>query len=139
MDFDYTPEEEDFRREVRDFLDMHLPEDSSSESYQKWNQALFEKKWVGFSWPVEVGGGGGSLMEQFILKEEMSARRAPPLGTDFMLMSCRKVAGSSVSACRNSKISPDACFAPSFIWRARPRPVQMVRIPASARPSRVPS
>jgi alkylation response protein AidB-like acyl-CoA dehydrogenase len=84
MDFDYSPEEEAFRAEVRAFLDEHLPEEDTPESYQAWNRALAEKKWIGFAWPKEMGGGGGSLMEQFILKEEMSARRAPPLGTDFM-------------------------------------------------------
>jgi alkylation response protein AidB-like acyl-CoA dehydrogenase len=84
MDFDYSSDEEGFREEVREFLDEHLPEDDSQESVQRWNEALARKRWIGFAWPEEVGGGGGSLMEQFILKEEMSARRAPPLGTDFM-------------------------------------------------------
>jgi len=84
MDFDYSPEEDAFREEVRDFIDAHLPEDDSPEATAKWNRALARKKWIGFAWPKEVGGGGGSLMEQFILKEEMSAARAPALGTDFM-------------------------------------------------------
>jgi alkylation response protein AidB-like acyl-CoA dehydrogenase len=43
-----------------------------------------EKRWVGFSWPVRYGGGGGSLMEQVILKEEMVKRKAPPLGACYM-------------------------------------------------------
>ena len=80
MDFDFSPDEDTFREEVRDFLDAHLPEDESPESYQKWNAALVKKGWIGFAWPKEMGGSGGSLMEQFILKEEMSVRRAPPLG-----------------------------------------------------------
>jgi alkylation response protein AidB-like acyl-CoA dehydrogenase len=39
---------------------------------------------VGFSWPKEVGGGGGGIMEQAILKEEMAKRKAPPLGACYM-------------------------------------------------------
>jgi alkylation response protein AidB-like acyl-CoA dehydrogenase len=49
-----------------------------------WNQALYERGWVGFSWPKEVGGGGGSLVEQMILKEEVGKARAPMLGLSFM-------------------------------------------------------
>ncbi len=36
-------------------------------------------------------------------------------------------AGNCVSACRKSKISPWLAFAPSFIWRARPRDDVMMR------------
>jgi alkylation response protein AidB-like acyl-CoA dehydrogenase len=39
---------------------------------------------VGFSWPKQVGGGGASIAEQVILKEEMALRKAPPLGSCFM-------------------------------------------------------
>jgi alkylation response protein AidB-like acyl-CoA dehydrogenase len=49
-----------------------------------WFRKVREKRWVGFSWPREVGGGGGSIMEQVILKEEMAKRKAPPLGSCFM-------------------------------------------------------
>jgi alkylation response protein AidB-like acyl-CoA dehydrogenase len=86
MDFHFTPEEEAFRAEVREFLDAHLPEDDppSEAELRRWNRALAEKGWLGFHWPREVGGYGGSLTLQFILKEETSARRAPPLGSDFM-------------------------------------------------------
>ena len=86
MDFHFSDEEEAFRAEVRAFLDEHLPEGDppSAEEIARWNRALGEKSWLGFNWPKEHGGYGGSLIEQFILKEETSARRAPPLGSDFM-------------------------------------------------------
>ena len=80
MDFQLTPEEEAFRDEVREFLDEHLPVTDPGE----WFRKVREKRWVGFSWPREVGGGGGSIMEQVILKEEMAKRKAPPLGSCFM-------------------------------------------------------
>ena len=84
MDFHFSPEEEAFRSEVRAFLDDHLPENQppTSEEMMAWNHALGEKGWLGFNWPQEYGGYDGTLIEQFILKEETSARRAPPLGSD---------------------------------------------------------
>ncbi|MDG2307254.1 MAG: acyl-CoA dehydrogenase family protein [Candidatus Binatia bacterium] len=86
MDFELSPEEEAFRAEVRQFLDENLPPEGerAPEFDGQWQQKVREKRWVGFSWPREVGGGGGGIMEQVILKEEMSQRRAPSLGTCFM-------------------------------------------------------
>jgi len=86
MDFHLTPEEEAFRDEVRAFLDAHLPpaEERGPGFLAEWMRKVREKRWVGFSWPKEVGGGGGSLMEQVILKEEMARRDAPPLGSCYM-------------------------------------------------------
>mgnify|MGYP001818080179 FL=1 len=87
MDFNLNSEEQAFREEVRQFLDEHLPDPVPEEDpafLETWNKKVREKRWVGFNWPSEYGGGDGDLMRQFILKEEMSARRAPALGTDFM-------------------------------------------------------
>src|SRR6185436_10892405 len=50
----------------------------------KWNQDLYAKRWVGFNWPREVGGGGGTITEQMILKEEMARVKAPMLGLSYM-------------------------------------------------------
>lgn len=87
MDFNFTPEEQAFREEIRAFLDAHLPDpvpEDDPDFLRVWNEKLRAKRWVGFNWPREWGGGGGDLIRQFILKEEMSARRAPALGLDFM-------------------------------------------------------
>jgi len=86
MDFTLTPEEEAFRDEVRRFLDENLPpeEERGPDFLPTWFRKVRERRWVGFSWPREVGGGGGGIMEQAILKEEMAKRKAPPLGSCFM-------------------------------------------------------
>jgi alkylation response protein AidB-like acyl-CoA dehydrogenase len=86
MDFKLTAEEEAFRAEVRAFLDENLPTESgrNAKFLAEWNGKVRARGWVGFSWPREVGGGGGSIMEQVILKEEMARRRAPSLGSCFM-------------------------------------------------------
>lgn len=86
MDFQLSESEEAFRDEVRAFLDENLPDEDkrTPEFAADWNRKIRERRWVGFSWPREVGGGGGSIMEQVILKDEMARRKAPALGTCFM-------------------------------------------------------
>jgi len=85
MDFKYSEEDEAFRAKVADFIEENIPEDTSDLTQMfNWYTKVREKRWVGFSWPEEVGGGGGGIMQQVILKEEMAKRKAPPLGACYM-------------------------------------------------------
>ena len=86
MDFKLTSEEEAFRDEVRAFIKENLSEEARKDPnfMAIWLKNVREKRWVGFNWPEEYGGGGGGIMEQVILKEEMSKAGAPPLGTSMM-------------------------------------------------------
>jgi alkylation response protein AidB-like acyl-CoA dehydrogenase len=85
MDFDLSPEQEAFRDEVRAFIDENLPTNPADRDQMKnWWSKVREKRWVGFSWPEDCGGGGGGIMEQVILKEEMAKAKAPPLGSCYM-------------------------------------------------------
>ena len=97
MDFSFTEKEEAFRNEVREFLAEHHDSEgvradgadieSAMDKLPKllaWNQALYEKGWVGFSWPREFGGSGGGIVEQMILKQECGDARAPILGLSYM-------------------------------------------------------
>ena len=89
MDFRYSPEDEAFRKEVRDWIKENLPESCATEqealgisadSFQmalEWQKRLYKRGWVGLTWPKEYGGGGGTLMQQVILSEEMAKARAP--------------------------------------------------------------
>jgi alkylation response protein AidB-like acyl-CoA dehydrogenase len=94
MDFQYTPEQEVFRQEVRSWLEANLPSDlcvddamdervaRDRETFEKriaWHKKLYEAGWVGLAWPQEYGGRGASLIEQIIYNEEYSRARAPIL------------------------------------------------------------
>ena len=61
MDFGFGPEEEKFREEVRAFLAENLPPEGQRGPafLGEWNRKVREKRWVGFSWPEEVGGPAG--------------------------------------------------------------------------------
>jgi alkylation response protein AidB-like acyl-CoA dehydrogenase len=88
MDFNLTPAEDAFREEVRAFIREHAPKNRGDmAAVATWHKKVREKRWVGFSWPKEYGGGGGAVMEQAILKEEMAKAQAPPLGSCFMGLS----------------------------------------------------
>lgn len=91
MDLHTTTEQEDFRSEVRAFLDKELPSDwiggpisfdtVDRKTEMKWRKMLAEKGWNTMGWPKEYGGQGASPMTQLILMEEWSYRGAPGLDT----------------------------------------------------------
>jgi len=96
VDFRFSPEEETFRQEVRDFLRKHAPAeyanqqlgDKETEEFRKrFARALGEKGWLAVSWPREYGGQSWSPMQQMIFNEEMSLARAPrPAGAGLGLV-----------------------------------------------------
>lgn len=86
MDFRYTREEEEFRRDAADWLDRALPalarEASASQAEreqhaQRWQEALFEGGWAGISWPTEYGGRGLPAVYEAIFNGEAALRDAP--------------------------------------------------------------
>jgi alkylation response protein AidB-like acyl-CoA dehydrogenase len=90
MDFDFTPEQQAFRAEVRDWLAEHVPADLKGRGFaasradraevdrlREWQRALHKAGYVGIDWPAEYGGRGASIMEQIILYEEMSRAASP--------------------------------------------------------------
>ncbi|MCI0546779.1 MAG: acyl-CoA dehydrogenase family protein [Candidatus Rokubacteria bacterium] len=90
MDFDFTPEQQAFRREVREWLAAHVPPDLRGRGFastradreqvarlRAWQRTLHGAGYVGIDWPAAFGGRGASIMEQVILYEEMSRAQAP--------------------------------------------------------------
>jgi len=66
MDFDYTPDEQSFRQEVRSFIAENLPPKEQREKnfLGTWLEKVRAKGWVGFAWPKEFGGSDGGLIEK---------------------------------------------------------------------------
>ena len=96
MDFRFSPEEEAFRREVREYLDREYPLDRHSGTlpdgsslptpephvpgYMPSREAelkLGAKGWLALNWPVEYGGGGKPLFYQMIVDEELAYHNVP--------------------------------------------------------------
>jgi alkylation response protein AidB-like acyl-CoA dehydrogenase len=90
MDFDFTPEQQAFRAEVRAWLAAHVPADLKGRGFassradraevdrlREWQRTLHKAGYVGIDWPAEYGGRGASIMEQIILYEEMSRAESP--------------------------------------------------------------
>ncbi|NLO79722.1 MAG: pimeloyl-CoA dehydrogenase large subunit [Xanthomonadaceae bacterium] len=87
MELHYSPEEQAFREEVRQFLREKLPPDIaakvkgnkrlSRDDYVRWHKILGEKGWLAQHWPVEYGGTGWSPIQRHIFDEEAAAAGAP--------------------------------------------------------------
>jgi alkylation response protein AidB-like acyl-CoA dehydrogenase len=90
MEFDWTPEQVEYRQRVRSALDELLPDDWYEkyvpESYASDLQIAFSREFcAGLAergllvphWPREFGGADGEDWEQFILAEEMKAAGEP--------------------------------------------------------------
>jgi alkylation response protein AidB-like acyl-CoA dehydrogenase len=93
MDLTYPPDAEQFRGEIRAWLEENLPEgwfdddfDMTSEErrkfHEEWTQKLFDGGWICASWPKEYGGKGLTTMQSVVLNEEF-ARAGAPLRADF--------------------------------------------------------
>jgi len=94
MNLDLTPEESQFRDEIRAFLQNQLPADTRHkvinglmlvrEDYTQWQQALYRQGWGAPSWPREFGGTGWDVTRQTIFEDACAAAgspRLPPFGT----------------------------------------------------------
>jgi len=89
VDLNLSVEEQSFRDEFRDWLEVNVPKDwpewrekPLEESFpylRTWQRTLYEGGWAAVSWPKEYGGRGATLMQQAIFWEEMARLEAPPM------------------------------------------------------------
>ncbi len=87
MDFSYSPEEEAFRAEVKDFLAKDLPGEIAAKvrtgkrltkvDHLRWQGALAARGWLAQSWPKERGGAGFTAVQKHIFDEEAAQAGAP--------------------------------------------------------------
>ena len=92
MDLQITPEQEKLRQELHEWLVANLPWEYGTEPParsvdlaevvafgRRWQAALAADRWVGITWPEELGGRGLGPTENFVVIEEMARARAPEL------------------------------------------------------------
>ncbi len=87
MDFRVDEHAEEFRAEVRAFLDEHLSDEVLERAHvtgtkHDWgfHRAVAAKGWLAAAWPKELGGQGRDPFEMAVLGEEMARRAAPTDG-----------------------------------------------------------
>ena len=83
MQLTWTPSEQQFRAELRAFLegvDLGKPpkdKQGRTDWARRWNATLFDHGYAGPSWPVEYGGMALDLRRQVIYSEELARARVP--------------------------------------------------------------
>lgn len=86
MDFDIGKRAGDLRAELRALVDEHVPEHflgaftddpADLETAQQFCRTLAERNLLCLAWPEEFGGGGASVWEQTVVREEMWAHHEP--------------------------------------------------------------
>ncbi|MEO8153517.1 MAG: acyl-CoA dehydrogenase family protein [Rhizobacter sp.] len=87
MNLDYSPEEQQFRDEVRSFIAAKLPQDirerqASGHGHEarditRWQKILNEKGWGASSWPEQHGGTGWNAVQRHIFDDECAEAGTP--------------------------------------------------------------
>ena len=88
MDFSDTKDEAAFRKEAHDFLEKHLPRKDGNAirgnrgadyltRAKQWQRTKAENQFAQITWPEEIGGRGGTPMQQVIWNQEEAKFDAP--------------------------------------------------------------
>jgi alkylation response protein AidB-like acyl-CoA dehydrogenase len=87
MDLAFTPEEQQFREEIRAWVRANLPADIAHKVHnaleltrddmQRWAKILGKRGWLGFGWPKQFGGPGWNAVQKHLFEEECALAGAP--------------------------------------------------------------
>src|SRR6202158_6140237 len=92
MDFDFSPEQQDFAVQVKQFLDDHDDPDVFDLTRENMAQivdtpkrrafmaSMGERGWLGMTWPAEYGGKEGEGVYEYLLNEQLAGRGGAPVG-----------------------------------------------------------
>src|SRR5258708_26490167 len=92
MDFNYTPEQEAYRMEVRGWLEANQPPPLRPEEKERadenflwerlklWHKKLYDGGGAGLTWPKQFGGGGAALRAAGLSPAEIRPPH-PPRGS----------------------------------------------------------
>jgi alkylation response protein AidB-like acyl-CoA dehydrogenase len=85
MDFRDSPEEQQFRAQLRTWLAENAPAepipvepDARADFLNAWNRKLYAAGYIGLSFPTEHGGRGLPVTYEAIYNDELGAAGAPP-------------------------------------------------------------
>jgi len=87
MGLSFTPDEQTFREEIRDWVKANLPGDIAHKVHsalrltrddmQRWAKILGKKGWLGHNWSQEFGGPGWNAVQKHLFEEECALAGAP--------------------------------------------------------------
>ena len=87
MDLAFTPEEQQFREDIRLWVRANLPSELSNKVFnslhltrddmQSWAKILGKKGWLGHGWAKEFGGPGWTAVQKHLFEEECALAGAP--------------------------------------------------------------
>src|SRR5260370_2309921 len=89
MDFNYTPEQEAYRMEVRGWLEAKQPPPLKPEEKERadenflwerlklWHKKLYDGGCAGLTWPKQFRGRGATFCEHLIFPQEPRRRHLP--------------------------------------------------------------
>ncbi|MEJ2533473.1 MAG: acyl-CoA dehydrogenase family protein [Halioglobus sp.] len=85
MDLEFTAQQQDFRREIRNWLQANVPAtplqsfdtEEGFRQHRAWEATLNGGRWGMVTWPKELGGRGCDLIEWLIFEEEYYRAGAP--------------------------------------------------------------
>lgn len=91
MDMDYSPQEQQFRTEVRAWIDEAFDDElrammaQSKNGYLdkagqvRWQKALHARGWAAPNWPQEYGGPSWTPAQRHLFQSELAAAGCPPV------------------------------------------------------------
>ena len=87
MDLAFTPEEQQFREDIRLWVRANLPSELSNKVFnslhltrddmQNWAKILGKKGWLSHGWAKEFGGPGWTAVQKHLFEEECALAGAP--------------------------------------------------------------
>jgi hypothetical protein len=92
VDFEFTPEQLEFVKDVEAFLDEHddieifdvtrenMAQIVDTPRRREFMAELSKQGWLGITWPEEFGGKGGDGVYEYLLNEALAARGGPQIG-----------------------------------------------------------
>jgi hypothetical protein len=92
MDFEFSPEQTAFVKEVESFLDAHDDPDVFDVTRENMAQIvdtpkrrafmaqMGEQGWLGMTWPKQYGGQAGEGVYEYLLNEQLAGRGGPQIG-----------------------------------------------------------